>query len=99
MPVIYTESKAVRAQIAEIAEQLQKISIADGIIELNTDSNTWVVKTETSNDKRTGIRGQSLTADGKFTLFDYQVNHKGEFSRYITNRYPTRYHMGDKGGG
>jgi hypothetical protein len=47
---------------------------------LNTDSNTGC-KTETSNDvTEQAYTGQALTADGNFTLFDYQVNHvKTEF--------------------
>jgi hypothetical protein len=90
MPVIYTGKVAVRgAQIAEIAvEQLYKdSSIADGIIELNTDSKHGVVKTETSNDvNEQAYTGQALTADGNFTLFDYQVNLvKGEFKVDILN--------------
>ena len=84
MALDYTEKVVVRgAQIAEIGlEQLYvDKSIADGIVALNTDSKHGVVKTETSNDvTEQAYTGQALTADGNFTLFDYQVNHvKTEF--------------------
>jgi len=84
MPLDYTGKVVVRgAQIAEIGlEQLYvDKSIADGIVALNTDSKHGVVKTETSNDvTEQAYTGQALTADGNFTLFDYQVNHvKTEF--------------------
>lgn len=84
MPVVYTGAIKLRgAQIAEIGlEQLYADkSIADGVVALNTDSKHGVVKTETSNDvTEQAYTGQALTADGNFTLFDYQVNHvKTEF--------------------
>ena len=84
MPLDYTGKVVVRgSQIAEIAvEQLYAdSSISEGIIALNTDSKHGVVKTETSNDvNEQAYTGQALTADGNFTLFDYQVNHvKTEF--------------------
>jgi hypothetical protein len=45
---------------------------------LNTDSKHGVVKTE--NDVTEQAPQVKLTADGNFTLFDYQVNHvKTEF--------------------
>jgi hypothetical protein len=78
MPLDYTGKVVVRgSQIAEIAvEQLYADkSISEGIISLNTDSKHGVVKTETSNDvNEQAYTGQALTADGNFTLFDYQVN-------------------------
>lgn len=84
MALDYTGKVVVRgAQIAEIGlEQLYvDKSISEGIVALNTDSKHGVVKTETSNDvTEQAYTGQALTADGNFTLFDYQVNHvKTEF--------------------
>jgi len=83
MALDYTGKEAVRGrQIAEIAvEQLyQDQSIAKGIIAVDTGAKHGVTKTETSNDvNEQAYTGQALTADGNFTLFDYQVNHvKGE---------------------
>jgi hypothetical protein len=76
MPLDYTGKVVVRgSQIAEIGlEQLYADkSIADGIIALNTDSKHGV-KTETSNETNKPTRVKPYTADGNFTLFDYQMN-------------------------
>lgn len=78
MALDYTGKVALRgAQIAEIGlEQLfADQSIAKGVVKVNSDSKHGVVKTETSNDlTEQAYTGQALTADGNFTLFDYQVN-------------------------
>ncbi len=78
MPLDYTGKVALRgAQIAEVGLELlfTDESIAKGVVKVNSDSKHGVVKTETSNDlNEQAYTGQALTADGNFTLFDYQVN-------------------------
>jgi hypothetical protein len=96
MPVVYTGAIKLRgAQIAEIGFNFTQTNHSRWSCSIEYRFKTRSSKTETSNDvTEQAHTGQALTADGNFTLFDYQVNHvKTEF-KVDVRRYFERYFNG-----